>query len=168
MLEWNCSIAEWTNFCEGEVKFATTITEGNRPAWYASVMILAAIITADLYSHLVVMRQATPLGKIMLVAQCTMIVNIGILNASMCAGQDNPLDILLNTTGLIILNEMDNFCVQIFLVLRSKRSEEHDHYAENINHSDKVFARWLSFPQLGLVFYYVLWISGQFEYKHSE
>lgn len=150
------------------MSFASTIKVENKPAWLAGVSILGITITADLYDHLLVMRQVPFFFKILLVIQCIIAVNIAILNASLTAGQATPVDILMNSMGLLVINDMDNIFGSIFLILRSKEEEEEDLLGDGIEHRDKVFARWLSFPHFFLVFIYTLWFMGAFQFSHPE
>ena len=41
---------------------------------------------------------------------------ICVLNASIAAGSDTTVDILMNSVGLLILNDMDNIVCKIFLL----------------------------------------------------
>jgi hypothetical protein len=45
-------------------------------------------------------------------------VNIASLNASLTAGQETPVDILMNSMGLLVINDMDNIFGSMFLMLR--------------------------------------------------
>lgn len=122
------------------MKFSTLIPSSLRPAWYAAIIILATILTQDVYTHLVVMRQAPLFFKLLIGLQICVAVNIGLLNASMCAGQGNPIDILLNSAGLLILNDMDNVVGSLITTMRCKPKEEDeeesDLFGDNIEFRD--------------------------------
>lgn len=132
------------------------------------MVILGVTITTDVFEHLSVLRQAPFFFQILLIAQCCIAVNIGVLNASMTAGSDNPVDILMNSMGLLILNDMDNIVAQLFLVFQTKEEEDSDLFAENLKPRDKIFAKWLALGHLGLVIYYGCWFSGLFQYDDPE
>lgn len=167
-LQWNCTVGQWKSSCGEQTMFATTIVQGNKGAWYAGLVILGVTITKDLYEHLSVMRQAPILFKALLVLQCCIAVNIGVLNASITAGSNNPVDILMNSMGLLILNKMDNIIATLFFVFLEKEEKKSDLFAENLWAKDQIFAKWLSLGHLGLVAYVGCWFSGLFQYDEPE
>jgi len=64
---WNCTITQWTSFCDQKMKFATTVTTGNKVAWAISIIVLGATVISDVYDHLSVMRHVTFVFKLMLI-----------------------------------------------------------------------------------------------------
>lgn len=72
-------------------------------------------------------------------------VNIGIVNASLTAGSSTPIDILMNSMGLLVLNDIDNIVSGIFMVYRDQKEEDDsDLLAEGREYRDRVHAKWLS------------------------
>lgn len=116
--------------------FASTIPSPNIPAWLAGILILGISVTADVYNHLVVLRQVPFFFKILLIVQSSIAINIAILNASLTAGQSTPVDILMNSIGLLIINEMDNIFGSIFLMLRTKEESDEDLLKDGIKWCD--------------------------------
>ena len=141
--------------------FSTTITPENRPAWFASVVILAAVITTDIYEHLVVMRQAALFYKFLLIFQVLIAMSIGFINASNAAGQGNAVDILMNSTGLLILNDMDNIVGALFQI-HGDSDKLGKPLEEKVKKRDKIFASILALPHLIIVLTYALWFLGLF------
>ena len=67
---WNCTIPEWQEWCSGEMKWATAVTTSkpkNVAAWLVGVVALGINLTCDIFEHLVVMRQAPHIFKLLLV-----------------------------------------------------------------------------------------------------
>lgn len=162
-LRWNCSLTEWNNFCSEQMTFATTMESSSKPSWVASMIILGSVITADIYEHLSVMRKVPLFWKLLLLVQCNIAIGIATLNASIAAGQDNVVDILMNSTGLLILNDLDNLIGQLFIFGEEDGGED---FMAKIRTRDKSYALILSFPHLLFVFYYMLMFTGVFQFEH--
>jgi hypothetical protein len=94
--------------------FATTIAPHCKPAFIASVIILSATISNDINEHLLILRQVSLPWKVLVICQILVCVYICVLNASNAAGQDDAVDILMNSTGLLVLNDMDNIVAAMF------------------------------------------------------
>lgn len=77
-------------------------------------LLLALTVTSDVFEHIMVLRQVPLFWKLLLICQCLIATNICFLNASITASNSNPVDILMNSTGLLVLNDMDNIVFLIF------------------------------------------------------
>lgn len=99
-------------------------------------------------------------------------INICSVNAQVAAGQDNPVDILMNSTGLLILNDMDNIIGVLFEFNKpdeDHKDEEEDEchsFSEHVAKLDRLFGLCIVFPHGFLVFYYSLWFLGMYEVGH--
>ena len=99
----------------------------------------------------------------MLILQCLIAIYIGTLNAQNAAGQGNAIDILMNSTGLLVLNDMDNVVGVLFNL---QNSQDEDAFKEKIKRRDIIFAQVITFPHLVFVTAYSLWFLGIIEFSH--
>lgn len=99
----------------------------------------------------------------------------------MTAGQSTPVDILMNSMGLLVLNDMDNIFGQLFQLLYEKSSgseeeeekeeedeEDGDLLADNTKPRDRVFARWLTLWHLFVIIFYGMWFTKIFQFENPE
>jgi hypothetical protein len=109
---------EWTDkICDveyGGLFFATTIEVENVLFWIVSMVLLCFSLTADICNHLLYMKNASPLFKILLMCQILVSLNVCFLNALLCAAQGTGFDMLMNSLGLLILNDLDDIFSQLF------------------------------------------------------
>ena len=80
---------EWiTNVCDDNFEgliFATIVPDSSKLFWIVSMLLLSYSLTTDCCNHLMYMRTAPPIHKIMLLAQTLISLNICFLNALLCA-----------------------------------------------------------------------------------
>lgn len=96
----------------------------------------------------------------------------------MTAGQGTPVDILMNSMGLLVLNDMDNIFAQLFIlqkphktkeeVVEGEEEEEGDLLADGVQQIDIVFSKSLTNPHLLLVLFYALWFTAVFQFNDPE
>lgn len=70
----------------------------------------------------------------------------------------------MNSTGLLVLNDMDNIVAAIFMLQYDPT--EHDEslkMEDKIQHRDKLFAKFLTFPYLLFTAIYTIWFLGVFQ-----
>ena len=99
------------------MKFATTVTTGNKVPWATSIIILGATVLSDVYDHLSVIRHVPFIFKLMLILQSLIAIYICMLNAFITAGQAHALDILMKASALLVLNDMDNVIGAFFALI---------------------------------------------------
>ena len=72
------------------------------------MILLAFSLTCDCCNHLLYIRNAPIIWKFKLIMQIQISVNICFLNALLCAAQGTGFDMLMNSLGLLILNDLDD------------------------------------------------------------
>lgn len=78
----------------------------------------------DIYNHAVIMRHVSPFHKLLLMMQIQIAAFVCRLNAEITAGQDSVIDILMNAAGLLILNQIDEIFLMLFLPCRLQEKDE--------------------------------------------
>ena len=130
LIKWNCSLQEWSaNICGDDYNgliFASTVTNENMVFWIVSMVLLAFSLTCDCCNHLLYMRTAPPIFKIKLMLQVLISMNICLLNALLCAAQDTGFDMLMNSLGLLILNDLDDIIGQLFQIRAGIKLEQQE------------------------------------------
>lgn len=94
-----------------------------------------------MYSHALLMRNVSPVHKLLLVAQIQIAAFVCRLNAQLTAGQDTVIDILMNAAGLYILNEIDEIFLMLFQPCRKPENDEEcvNNIKANVRNHDRVF-----------------------------
>lgn len=87
------------------------------------------------------------------------------MNAAIAAGQSNPVDILMNSTGLLILNDFDDIAGNLLESIHP-RDESLPSFQDKVEFRDKIFARILSLPHMFFALYYSAWFLGLYQYSH--
>lgn len=76
--------------------------------WIASMIILSFSLASDICNHMLYLRTAPLIWKVKLMVQILISMTICFLNGLLCAALDTGFDILMNSLGLLILNDLDN------------------------------------------------------------
>lgn len=106
------------------------------------------------------MRQGNWYFRFLLILQCLISSNICVLNATLTAGSDHAVDILLNSVALLALNDAVEIMGRFFLMQLDEEID--DPMGEEVVYRDRVFARWLAFPHFIVVILYGLLFLGVF------
>lgn len=167
-VEWNCTQSDWESFCGGQLKAATNVKEDDQAVFLISIVLLGSTITADIYSHFRLMRQVSVFWKCVLALQAIIAINVCSINALCAAGQTDPVDILMTTTGLLVLNELDDIVGYVFTKYAHIEGEDfvNEKLNDGVESQDESFAAVLSFPHFFFVGYYTAWIVGIVDWKH--
>lgn len=104
--------------------FATTVTGANTTFWIVSMVILAFALTSDCVDHLMHLRIVGAPWKILLGGQVIVSMTICVINATLTAGSDSVLSILMNAVGLMVLNDLDDIVGKLFIFFAGIEEEE--------------------------------------------
>ena len=76
------------------------------------------------------------------------------------------MDVILNAAALLCLNDLDNVATKLFTMQLVEEEEENNEFAENMNKSDRLFAKVISMPNFIIALVYGLQFLGAYEYAH--
>lgn len=126
--------------------------------WFIAQIIIGVTITMDIYNHAIFMRHVSNGHKILLLMQIQIAVFVCRLNAEVTAGQDSVIDVLMNAAGLLILNQIDEIFLMLFLPCRSKSKDEEccEIIISKIRNIDRVFGYLLAFGHFGYMAPYLI------------
>lgn len=164
---WPCSPREWANDICGDdydgLAFSTIVTKRNRAFWIISMVILAFSLTSDSCDHLMHMRIFKFPWKILLMGQVLVSMSICVVNASLTAGSDSVVDILMNAVGLLILNDLDNIVGKLYVFMAGLEDEE---TLETCEGTDRIFSLSFALPHIIWVAFYSFWFLGIYQVSH--
>lgn len=84
-------------------------------------------------------------------------------NAKIAAAQENLVDCMMNATGMLILNELDNISFKFVkqFMTHDEVKELKKNYGHKVNRKDNVFSFWYSVLLLIFMVYYSFWFLIQ-------
>ena len=81
------------------------------------MIMLSFALTVDICNHLLYMKSAPALWKLLFILQVLISLNICFLNGLLCAAQATGFDMLMNSLGLLILNDLGSIFSQLFQII---------------------------------------------------
>ena len=118
MINWPCDLDNWKEKCDDITNgyyIASIVKGSNRAMWIIGMVILSVALTQDCVEHMKHIRFVPWFWKFLLTVQCFISMWLCLLNAELTAGAENAADILMNSVGLLVLNDLDNIVGMMFV-----------------------------------------------------